>query len=157
MSIGIVNPWYCPSLWHHDVVVHCSVAKSCTAFCDPMDCSKPGFPVHYLLEFAQTHVRWVSDAIRPSHPLPPFSSCPQSFPASGSFPVSQLFASGGQSIGASASVSVLPMNIQDWSPLGWTGLFSLLSKGTVRIFSSTTVWKHQFFHAQPICLAALST
>ena len=78
-------------------------------------------------------------------PVSPFSSCLRSFPTSGSFPVSQLFTSGGQSIGASASASVLPMNIQGWSPLGWTGLTSLLSKGLLRLFSSTTTWKHQFF------------
>ena len=78
----------------------------------------------------------------------PFSSCPQSFPASGSFQMSQLFTSGGQSIGVSASVSVLPMNTQDWSPLGWTGWISLQSKGLSRIFSNTTVQKHQFFSAQ---------
>ena len=75
-----------------------------------------------------------------------FSSCPQSFPASVSFPMSQLFASGGQSIGASASV--LPMNIRSWFPLGLTGLSSLLFKELSRVFSSTTVWKHQFFGAQ---------
>ena len=80
---------------------------------------------------------------------PPFSSCPQSLPASGSFPMSQFFPSGGQSIGASASASVLPMNIQDWFPLGWTGLIFLLSKGFSRIFSSTTIGKHQFFSTQP--------
>ena len=78
----------------------------------------------------------------------PFSSCPQSLPASGSFPMSQLFASGGQSIGVSASASVLPVNIQDWSPLGWTGWISLLSKGLSRVFSNTTVQKHQFFGTQ---------
>ena len=78
----------------------------------------------------------------------PFSSCPQSLPASGSFPTSQLFASGGQSIGVSASASVLPMNTQYWSPLGWTGWISLQSKGLTRVFSSTTVQKHQFFSAQ---------
>ena len=78
----------------------------------------------------------------------PFSSCPQSIPASGSFPVSQLFASGGQSIGVSASASVLPMNTQDWSPLGWTGWISLQSKGLPGVFSNTTVQKHQFFIAQ---------
>ena len=78
----------------------------------------------------------------------PFSSYPQSFPASGSFPMSQLFASGGQSIGVSASASVLPINIQDWSPLGWTGWISLQSKGLSRVFSNTTVQKHQFFGAQ---------
>ena len=78
----------------------------------------------------------------------PFSSHLQSFPASGSFPMSQFFTSGGQSIGASASASVLPMNIQDWSPLGWAGWISLKSKGLSRVFSSTTVQKHQFFSAQ---------
>ena len=78
----------------------------------------------------------------------PFSSCPQSFPASGSFPISQLLISGGQSIGVSASTSVLPMNTQDWSPLGWTGWISLQSKGLSRVLSNTTVQKHQFFGAQ---------
>ena len=76
------------------------------------------------------------------------SSCPQSFPASGSFPMNQLFTPGGQSIGASASASVLPMNIQDSSPLGWTGMISLMIKGLSRVFSSTTVQKRQFFGAQ---------
>ena len=76
----------------------------------------------------------------------PFSSCPQSFPASRTFPMSQLFASGGQSIGAAASV--LPMNIQGWFPLGWTGWISLQSKGLSRVFSNTSVQKHQFFSAQ---------
>ena len=78
----------------------------------------------------------------------PFSSCHQSFPASGSFQMSQLFASGGQSTGVSASASVLPMNIQDWSPLGWTGWISLQSKGLSRVFSNTTVQKHQFSGTQ---------
>ena len=78
----------------------------------------------------------------------PFSSCPQSFPASGSFQMSQLFSSGGQSIGVSASTSVLPTNTQDWSALGWTGWISLQSKGLSRVFSNTTVQKHQFFCAQ---------
>ena len=79
----------------------------------------------------------------------PFSSCPQSFPASGSFQMSQLSASGSQSIGVSASTSVLPMNTQDWSPLGWIGWISLQSKGPSRVFSNTTVQKHQFFGSQP--------
>ena len=78
----------------------------------------------------------------------PFLSCLQSFPASGSFPVSQFFPSAGQSIGVSASTSVLPMNTQDWSPLGWTGWISLQSKGLSRVFSNTTVQKHQFFGTQ---------
>ena len=78
----------------------------------------------------------------------PFSSCPQSFSASGSFSMNWLIPSGGQNIEASPSASVLPMNIQDWYPLGLTGLISLLSKGLSRVFSSTRVWKHQFFSAQ---------
>ena len=80
--------------------------------------------------------------------LIPFSSCLQSFPESGFFQMNQLFASGGQSIEVSASTSVLPMNTQDWSPLGWTGWISLQSKGLSRVFSNTTVHKHQFFGAQ---------
>ena len=84
-----------------------------------------------------------------SSSIVPFSFCPQSFPASGSFPMSQLFGSGGQSIGVSASTSFLPVNTQDWSPLGWTGWISLQSKGLSRVFSNTTVQKHQFFSSQP--------
>ena len=102
--------------------IYCfSVPKSCLTLCDPMDCSKHGFPVlHYLPEFVQTHVHWVSDAIQSSHPVsPPFSSCPQFFPSIRSLPMSQLFMSGGQSIGASASASVLPLNIHGWFPLDW--------------------------------------
>ena len=90
--------------------------------------------------------RWCHPAISSS--VVPFSSCPQSLPASRSFPMSQLFTWGGQSIGVSALASVLPMNTQDWSPLGWTGWISLQSKGLARVFSSTTVQKHQFFSAQ---------
>ena len=87
--------------------------------------------------------RWCHPANSSS--VVPFSSCPQSFPASGSFPMSQLFTSGSQSTGVSASASVLPMNIQGWFPLGWTSLISLLSKRLSRVFSNTTVQKHQFF------------
>ena len=90
--------------------------------------------------------QWCNPAISCS--VIPLSSCPQFFPASGSFPVSQLLASGGQSIGASALASVLPMNVQGWFPLGLTGLISLLSKGLAGVFSSTAVRKHQFFGAQ---------
>ena len=89
---------------------------------------------------------WCHPAI--SYSVVPFSSCPQSLPASGSFPMSQLFAWGGQIIGVSVSTSVLPMNTQDWSPLGWTGWISLQSKGLSRVFSNTTVQKHQFFGTQ---------
>ena len=90
--------------------------------------------------------QWCHPAI--SFSVIPFSSYPQSFPVSGSFPTSQLFISGGQSIGLSASTSVLPMNTQDWSPLGWTSWISLQSKGLSRVFSNTTVQKHQFFGTQ---------
>ena len=122
---------------------------SCVQLCDPMDCSTPGFPVHLQPpELAQTHVPWISGVIQPSNPVVPFSSSLQSCPATGSFQMSQFFASGGQSIGVSASASVLPLNIQDWFPLGLTGLISLGSKGLSRIFSNTAVQKHQFFSAQ---------
>ena len=90
---------------------------------------------------------WCHPAISSS--VVPFSSCPQSFPASESFPMSQLFTWDGQSIGVSASAPVLPMNTQDWTPLGWTAWISLQSKGLSRVFSNTTVQKHQFFGAQP--------
>ena len=121
--------------------------------CDSMDCSMLGFPVlHYLLEFAQNHVHWVNDAIQPSHPLSPPSSppsLPSCFPSIKVLPVSRLFASVGQSIGASALEPVLLMNIQGWFPLGLNVLISWQSKGLSRVFSSTTDWKHQFFGAQP--------
>ena len=103
---------------------------------------------HQLLELTQTHVHWVGGVIQPSHPVIPFSSRFQSFPASGSFQMSQFFESGGQSIGVSASASVLPMNKQGWFPLRLTGLI-LQSKGHSRVSSSTTIQKHQFFSTQP--------
>ena len=129
-----------------------SVTKLCPILCDPRDCSMPGFPVlHHLSEFAQTHVHWVS-CCHPtiSSSVAPFSSCAQSFPASGSFPVSHLFASDGQSIGASASASVLPMNIQDWFPLGLTGLISLQSSDSQSLLQhhslkASSLWSSAFF------------
>ena len=126
-----------------------SLVKSCQTPWDPMEYSMPGFPVlHYLPDGVCSNscpLSWWCN-LTISSSVTPFS-CPQSFPASGSFPVSWLFASGGQSIDASASV--LPMNIQGWFPLGLTSLISLLSKGLSRVFSNTTVWKHQFFSAHP--------
>ena len=110
------------------------------SLCNPMDCSLPGFPVHLQLRVysnSRPLSRWCHPTISSS--VIPFSSCLQSFPASGSFPMSQLFTSGSQSIGVSASASVLPMNIQDWFPLGWTGWISLQSKGLSRVISNTTV------------------
>ena len=106
-------------------------------------CSSPTPGVH---SNSCASSRWCHPAISSS--IVPFSSCPQSLPASESFPMSQLFAWGGQSIGVSASASVLPMNTQDWSPLGCTGWISLQSKGLSRVFSNTTVQKHQFFGTQ---------
>ena len=126
-----------------------SVAQSYPTLCDPMDCSTLGFPVHHQLpKFAQTHVHRVSDATQSSHPLSIPFSCLQSFPASGSFPMSQFFSSGGQNIGVSALASVLPMNIQDWFPLGLTCFDLLAVQGTLKSLLNTTVQKHQFFGAQ---------
>ena len=127
-----------------------SVTQSCPTVCDPMDCSTPGFPVHHQLpELVQTHVHWVGDAIQSSYPLsspsPPAFNLSQQ---SGSFKIIQFFVSGGKRIGVSASASVLPMNIQYWFPLGWTGLISMQSMRLSRVFSNTTVQKHQFFGAQ---------
>ena len=127
-----------------------SVAQLCLTLCDPMNamharppCSSATPGIH---PNSYPSSRWCHPPISSS--AVPFSSCPQSFPASGSFPMSQLFASGGQSVGVSASTSVLPMNTQDWSPLGWTGWISLQSKGLSRVFSNSTVQKHQFFGTQ---------
>ena len=126
-----------------------SVTQSCQTLCDAMNCSMPGLPVHHQLpEFTHTHVHWVGNAIQPSHPLsspsPPTSNPSQHQ----SFPMNQLFAWGGQSIGVSALTSFLPKKSQDWYPLEWTGWISLQSKGLSRVFSNTTVQKHQFFGAQ---------
>ena len=128
----------------------CSVTKLCPALCNSMDWSTPGFPVLHYLQVCSDSCplsSWCHPTISSS--LPPFSSCLQSLPASGSFPRSWLFASGGQSSGASAAASVLPMNIQGWFPLGWTHLISLRSKGVSKVFSSTTIKRHRFFNAQP--------
>ena len=140
------------SLWFHGVhhtrlplsftisqtVFHC-LSLSSLSFTNSLSlCSR-------LCPLSQWHHLTISSSV--TH----FSYCPQSFPASGSFPMSQLFTSCGQSIGASASASVLPMNIQGWFPLGLTGLISLLSKGLTRVFSNTTVPKHQFFGDVQLC------
>ena len=124
-----------------------SVAQSCPTLCDPMDCSTPGFAVHHqLLELAQTHVYWVSDAIQPSHPL--------SSPSPPAFNLAQhqclfqshFFASDGRSIGALALASILPVNIQGW--FSFSIEISLQSKELSRVFFNTTVQKHQFFGVQ---------
>ena len=124
-----------------------SVAQSCLTLCNPMNHSTPGLPVHTNSRSPPKPMS-IESVLPSNHPISvvPFSSCPQSFPASGS--MSHLFTSGGQSIGLSVSTSVLPMNTQDWSPLGWTGWISLQSKGLSRVFSNTTVQKHLHFGAQ---------
>ena len=134
-----------------DSVEFSSVTQSCPSLFDPMNRSTPGLLIHHKLpEFTQTSCAsswWCHPAISSSVVL--FFSCLQSLPASESFPMSQLFTSGGQSTGVSALASVLPMNTQDWSPSEWTGWISLQSKGLSRVFSNTTVQKHQFFGTQP--------
>ena len=119
-----------------------SVTKLCLTRCDPMDYSMPGSPVlHCPPVLVQTHIHRVGDALKPSHSLSPLSSCPESFPAS-VLPNEWVLHIRWHCTGASTSASVLPVNIQDWSPLGWTVWISLQSKGLSRVFSSTTVWKH---------------
>ena len=128
------------------IVQFSSATQSCQTLCEPIDCSMPLFPVHHqLLEHAQAHVHWVGD----NHFI---LCCPlllllSIFPSI-CFPMSWLFTSGGQSIGVSASASVLSMNIQEWFPSGLTGWIYLWSKGLSRVFSNTTVQKHQFFSTQ---------
>ena len=124
-------------------------AKSCPNLCDPMDCSMPGLPVSHHVPVCPSSCPlnwWCCANISSSATF--FSFCLQYFPASGSFPMSQFFASAGQSTGASASASVLPMSIQGWFPLGLTDLISLVSKGLSRVLSSTTIQKHQFLSVQ---------
>ena len=129
-----------------------SVTQLCLTLCNPMGHSIPGTPPSITNSRSGVYPnscplsQWCHPTISSS--VVPFSSCPQSFPASGSSKISQLFTSGGQSIGVSASISVLPMNTQDLTPLGWTGWISLQFKGLSRVFSNITVQKHQFFSAQ---------
>ena len=142
--------WLRPKSWAPIVVVfsHSVLLDSL----QPQGLQLTRLPVrHHLPELAQTHVHWVS--VHRVHwvissSLVPFSSCTQPFPASGSFLISWLFSSCGQSTRTSASVSVLPMNIQSWFPLGLTNLIFLLSEGLSRVFSGSTVQKHRFFSAQ---------
>ena len=122
----------------------------CLTLCNPLEFNKPDFHVHHPMPRAFSNScpsrRWCHPTVSSS--VVSFSSCLQSFPATGSFQMSQFFTSCGQSIGASALASVHPMNIQDWFSLGWTGWISLQSKGLWRVFSKTTIQKHQFFGAQ---------
>ena len=136
-------------LWNKNSVQFSSVAQSFPTLCDPwtsawqasLSIPTPGVYPNSCPLSPWCHATTSSSVV-------PCSSCPQSFPASGSFQMSQLFASGGQSIGVLASTSVLPMNTQDWSHLGWTVWISLQTKGLSRVFSNTTVQKHQFFSNQ---------
>ena len=139
--------------WIH-IIYLLSVQFSCSVVSDSLwphesqharpPCPSPSPGVH---SDSRPSSQWYHPAISSS--VVPFSSCPQSLPASKSFPMSQLFAWGGQSTGVSASASVLPKNTQGWSPSEWTGWISLQSKGLSRVFSNTTVQKHQFLGAQP--------
>ena len=150
-----INMWYLFfSDLHHSVwqtlsspsVQFSWVAQSCPTLCDTMDCITPGLcpsPTPAVYSNACPLSPWWHPTISSS--VVPFSSCLKSLTASGSFPMSQFFTSGGQRIGILASASVLPMNTQDWSPLGWTVWISLQSKGLSRVLSNTTVQKHQFF------------
>ena len=148
----MLHPYFAFSLkvYYLSSVQFTAVAESCQTLCNLMNYSTQDLPVHHQAPGVYPNScpssRWYHPAISSS--VVPFSSCPQSLPASGSFPMSQLFASGGQNTGVSASASVLPMNTQDWSPLGWTGWISLQSKGLSRVFCSTTIQKHQFFSTQ---------
>ena len=134
---------------NHNSAQFSSVAQTCPTCCDPMDSSMPGLPDHHQLQGLPKLMS--IELVIPSNHLIlccPLLVPPSIFPSITSFQMSQLFAPGSQSIGASPSASVLPMNVQDSFPLGWTGLISLQSKGLSRVFSNTTVQKHQFFDAQ---------
>ena len=133
------------------------VAQSCPTLCDPMNRSTPGpcpSPTPGVHSDSCPSSQWCHSAILSS--VVPFSSCPQSLPAPESFPMSQLFTWGGQSIGVWALASFLPKKSQGWSPSEWTGWISLQSKGLSRVFSNTTVQKHQFFSAQAFFTVQLS-
>ena len=127
-----------------------SVTHSCLTLCNPMNRSMPGLSVHHQLpESTQSHVHWVSDAIKPSHPLSSPSPPAPNSSQHQSLPMSQFFTHGGQSNGVSALASFLPKKSQGWSPSERTGWISLQSKGFSRVFFNTTVQKHQFFGSQP--------
>ena len=141
------------SIWYAEAGIHhlqfSSVAQLCPTVCDSkLQHARPPCPspTPRVYPNPRPSSQWYHPTISSSVVL--FSSCPKSLPASGSFPLSQLFTWGGQRIGVSASASVLPMNTQDWSPLGWISWISLQPKGLSRVFSNTTVLKHQFFSAQ---------
>ena len=134
-------------MWSSEIPV-ISGTQSCPTLCDPIDCSMPGFPGHHQLPLTQTHV---IESVMPSNHLIlcfPLLLPPSIFPSIWVFSNESVLSSGGQNIGVSASASVLPTNIPGWFPLGLTGWISLQSKRLSRVFSNTTVWKHQFFSTQ---------
>ena len=141
MEIYNTIPFACSAEFSHSVVSNSLLPHGLKHVRLPCPSPTPG-----TCSNSRPSCRWCHSTISSS--VFPFSSCPQSFPASGSFQMSQFLISGGQRIGVSASASVLPMNIQDWFPIGWTDLISQQSKGLSRDFSNTTVQKHQFFSAQ---------
>ena len=146
LKIGLI---FNTGLWKKTSVHFSSVAQSCPTLCSSMNHSTPGLPVHHQLpEFTQTHVHRVRDAIQPSHPLSSPSPPAPNPSLHQTLFQSELFAWGGQSTGVSASASFLPKKFQGWSSSEWTGWISLQSKGHSRVFSNTTVQKHQFFSAQ---------
>ena len=149
-NANMISDWKLPVMGNcAGSVQFSSVIQSCPTLCNPMNHSTPGLSVHHQLpEFIQTHAYRVGDAIQPSHPLlSPSPPAPNPSQQQGLFQwVNSAW--GGQSIGVSASTSVLPMNTQDWSPSGRTGWISLQSKGLSRVFSNTIVQKHQFFGTQ---------
>ena len=141
MLYDLINSWFSSVQFSHSVVSYSLQPHESQHARPPCPSPSPG-----VYSNPCPSSRWCHPAISSS--VVPFSSCPQSLRASGSFPMSQLFEWGGPSIGVSASTSVLPKNTQDWSPLGWTGWISLQSKGLSRVFSNTTLQKHQFFSTQ---------
>ena len=149
-----IQQFICLLVWWFLVYQFSSFAQLCLTLCEPHEPqhSRPPYPSPIARVYPNPCLlSWYCHPTISSSVIP-FSSCPQSFPASGSFPMSRLFTNGGQSTGASASASVLPMNIHwnvHWFPLGLTGFISLQSRGLSRVFFNTTVQKHQFFSTQP--------
>ena len=153
-KVSHIQCFTCPRFWFYSwlppaSVQFSSVAQSWQTLCDPMNCSTPGLPVHHQLG-SLPKLMSIELVMPSNHLVLYWSLCPclQSFPASGSFQMTQLFPSGGQNTGVSASTSVLPLNTQNQFPLGWTGWISLQSKGLSSVFSNATVQKHQFFCAE---------
>ena len=147
--ILIYFPEYKFLCWKKKILVFSSVAQSCLTLCDPMYRSMPGFPVHHQLpKFTQTHVHWVSDAFQPSHPLSSPSPPALVLPSIRVFSKESVLRIRWSKYWSLSFNIILPINIYDWFPLGWTGWISLQFKGLSRVSSNTTVQKHQFFSTQ---------